>query len=72
VSIRKHVDCTHERIPISSHDHDHDHDHGPPPEEVEEATLRPGRFRPKAGTRSRLRSVLHAALKEEKDEGDST
>lgn len=28
-------------------------------------TLRPNRFRPQAGARSRVRNVLHAALKEE-------
>jgi hypothetical protein len=37
-------------------------------DEQEVSTLRPNRFRPKAGTRSRLRSVLHEALKEENED----
>ncbi|XP_059095434.1 uncharacterized protein LOC131890150 isoform X2 [Tigriopus californicus] len=31
------------------------------------STLRPNRFRPKSGTRDRLRSILHESLEEEKD-----
>ena len=34
-------------------------------EEVEPVTLRPNRFRPKAGAREQLRSILHETLEEE-------
>ena len=35
------------------------------------ATLRPNRFKPKAGSRDRLRERLQEALENEKDEDDS-
>ncbi len=39
-------------------------------EDSEPVTLRPNRFRPKAGTRSRVRTVLHQALKEDSTPGE--
>ena len=35
------------------------------PDNEDSVTLRPNRFRPKAGSRNRVRTVLHQALKDE-------